>query len=217
MTAFPERGLYALVDTDSLAKRDLDPVAVARAVLAARPAALQLRAKGLGARDTLGLLRRLVPLCREAGVLCLANDRPDLALLAGCDGVHVGQDDLPLADVRALAPGLLVGLSTHSEAQVDAAIALAPSYIAVGPVFATVSKAAAEPVVGLSLVRHARSRARCPVVGIGGIDLERAALLAREGALGAVIGALLPSSSDDLLVSITERARRLDAALRGTS
>ena len=64
---------------------------------------------------------------------------------------------------------------------------------------------------------HARSRARCPVVGIGGIDLERAALLAREGALGAVIGALLPSSSDDLLVSITERARRLDAALRGTS
>ncbi|RYE93637.1 MAG: thiamine phosphate synthase [Myxococcales bacterium] len=215
-TAFPERGLYALVDTDTLGRRGLDPVAVATALLAARPAALQLRAKGLGARDTLALLRRLVPLCRQAGVVCLANDRPDLALLAGCDGVHVGQDDLPLPDVRALAPGLLVGISTHDEAQLAAALALGPSYVAVGPVFATASKAAAEPVVGLGLVQRARAAARCPVVAIGGLDLERAAQIGREGALGAIIGALLPSPDDtDPLASITERARRLDAALRG--
>lgn len=212
--AFPERGLYALVDTTSLDRRGLDPVAFTEALLAARPAAVQLRAKGLGARDTLALLRRLVPLCRQAGVPLLANDRPDLAWLAGCDGVHVGQDDLPVEDVRRLAPGLLVGVSTHSTAQLDAALALAPSYVAVGPVFATSSKENPDPVVGLALVRQARERARCPVVAIGGIDLTTARVVGEAGALGAVIGALLPEGTD--VAQVTGRARTLDRALRGT-
>ena len=208
---FPARGLYALVDTDALTRRGLDPISFARAVVAAKPAALQLRAKGYGARETLSLLRRLVPLCREAGVLCLANDRPDLAMLAGCDGFHVGQEDLPLDLARRVAPGLLAGVSTHGEAQLDQALALRPSYVAVGPVFATTSKDNPDPVVGLELVRRARERAGCPVVAIGGIDVAGAREVGRLGAVGAVIGALLPDGDD--LDEVTERARELADAL----
>lgn len=206
--AFPGRGLYALVDVSSLSRQGLDPVDFTRAVLDARPSAVQLRAKGLGARDTLALLRRLAPLCRAAGVLFFANDRPDLALLAGCDGFHVGQEDLPLAEARRVAPGLLAGVSTHSEEQVRAALADEPSYLAVGPIFPTHSKENPDPVVGLGLLSYATSRARCPVVAIGGISLDRAADVARAGALGAVIGALLPDEGSDLS-AVTERTKAL--------
>src|SRR5271165_3731181 len=115
------RGLYAIVDVAALDERGLDPVQFAEAILAARPAALQLRDKTGGARRTLAMLRGIAPLAARAGVPLFANDRPDLALLAGCDGVHVGQDDVPVALVRKVAPGLRVGLSTHDAAQVEAA------------------------------------------------------------------------------------------------
>jgi thiamine-phosphate pyrophosphorylase len=89
------RGLYAIVDTRTLRARAIDVVAFSRAVLAARPAALQLRAKSEPPRELLALLRVLSPLCREAGVPFVVNDRPELAALAGCDYAHLGQDDLP--------------------------------------------------------------------------------------------------------------------------
>ena len=215
MSPLPRRGLYAIVDVSSLERRRIDPLRFARAVLAGGPALLQLRAKGLGARDTLDLLRRLVPLCRAAGVPCFANDRPDLAALAGCDGVHVGQEDLPVAEARKVAPGLLVGVSTHSPAQVEEALRAGPSYIAVGPVFPTSSKENPDPVVGLDLVRSAVAAASCPVVAIGGIDLPRAALIAGAGSLAAVIGALLPDGED--VAQVTGRTLELGRILRGTS
>src|SRR6478609_1603996 len=102
------KGLYAIVDTQSLALRGVEAVAFAREVLAVRPAALQLRAKGLPPREVLGLLRALLPECRRVGVPLFANDRPDLAALAGCDGVHVGQHDMPIEQVRRIAPRLAV-------------------------------------------------------------------------------------------------------------
>src|SRR5579883_2868346 len=100
------RGLYAIADLAALAARRIDPLAFADAVLAARPAALQLRAKEAPPRDTLALLRALAPRCHGAGVPLVANDRPDLAVLAGCDAVHVGQDDMPVDRVLRIAPGL---------------------------------------------------------------------------------------------------------------
>jgi thiamine-phosphate pyrophosphorylase len=211
----PSRGLYAILDLTSLQRRNLDPLESARALLAGGPAVVQLRAKGASARDTLALLRALVPLCRAARVPLFANDRPDLALLAGCDGVHVGQDDLPLAEVKKIAPGLLLGVSTHSEAQVQEALAAGPSYVAVGPVFATSSKENPEPVVGIELVHFAVRRASLPVVAIGGLDMQRASLVAAAGALGAVIGALLPDGQD--VAQITDRALALGRTLRGNS
>jgi thiamine-phosphate pyrophosphorylase len=210
---FPARGLYALVDLTSLERRGLDPIRFAEAVIAGGPAVVQLRAKGYGARETLALLRRLVPLCRQASVLCFANDRPDLAALSGCDGFHVGQEDLPLPEARRVAPDLLAGVSTHSPEQIDEALAWRPDYLAVGPVYPTASKENPDPVVGLALVRRATERSSCPVVAIGGIDPARAPEVAAAGAVGAVIGALLPDGED--MAQVTARTRSLARALRG--
>src|ERR1043165_8667517 len=113
------RGLYAIVDVTSLLRRHLPILEVARAVAAARPAALQLRAKDLAPREVLQLLRAIHPICRESGVPLFANDRPDLAMLAGCEGVHVGQGDLPVGIVRRIAPMLRIGVSTHSLSEVE--------------------------------------------------------------------------------------------------
>src|SRR5262245_25962356 len=120
------RGLYAIVDTKLLASRQTDPVAYARALLEVRPAALQLRAKDLPAREILTLLRALRPLCRHAGVPLVANDRADLSALAGCEVVHIGQEDLPYELVHRIAPQLTVGISTHNPAQLTRALAEHP-------------------------------------------------------------------------------------------
>jgi thiamine-phosphate pyrophosphorylase len=146
--------------------------------------------------------------------LLFANDRPDLALLAGADGVHVGQDDLPLAEVRRLAPGLRVGLSTHDLAQLDAALELAPDYVAFGPVFATRSKARPDPVVGIAGLRAAAARARArgiELVAIGGIDRERAPEITGTGAIAAVIAALIPENG--ALDAVEQLAGELATAL----
>ncbi|MCU0683553.1 MAG: thiamine phosphate synthase [Polyangiaceae bacterium] len=208
------RGLYALIDTQALGRLGVPIVPFAREVFGARPALAQLRAKGLGSAEFLDLLRQLVPIARAAGVPFFANDRVDLALLAGCDGVHVGQDDLPLAEVRRIAPGLLVGVSTHDEAQANAALSERPSYVAFGPVFATTSKERPDPVVGLERLGALVARAPCPIVAIGGIDGERAPAIAGVGAVGAVIGALLPAPGEGL-AGVGPRARALHYALGG--
>jgi thiamine-phosphate pyrophosphorylase len=214
------RGLYPIVDVESLRQRGLAaPLAIiefAERVLAARPPLLQLRAKHSGARDTLELLRALRPLCTRAGARLIANDRPDLALLAECDGVHVGQEDLPLAIVRQIAPGLLVGVSTHEPGQLSAALTERPDYVAFGPVFSTVSKERPDPSVGLAGLAAAYDAARArgvPLVAIGGITLQVAPEIARHCDLAAVIAALLPEPSS--LAGVTESARALHAALGG--
>jgi len=98
------RGLYPIVDVDVLQRAGFEPVEFLRAVLLARPPLVQLRAKQLGARETLELLRAFRVLTRAAGSELYANDRPDLALLAECDGVHVGQSDLPVEELRGVFP-----------------------------------------------------------------------------------------------------------------
>lgn len=209
------RGLYPILDVDSLRARSLDVLAFAGAVLAARPAVVQLRAKSSSARDTLALLTALAPICQRAGAALFANDRPDLALLAGAPGVHVGQDDLPLAEVRRVAPALLVGVSTHTLGELERALDARPAYVAFGPVFATASKSDHEPCVGLDGLRTAHERATragVPLVAIGGIDLARAPESAPFADAAAVIGALLPAGGLD---EVTARARALDAALGG--
>ena len=209
------RGLYPILDVDSLRARSLDVLAFAGAVLAARPAVVQLRAKSSSARDALALLTALAPICQRAGTALFANDRPDLALLAGASGVHVGQDDLPLAEVRRVAPALLVGVSTHTFAELERALDERPAYVAFGPVFATASKADHEPCVGLDGLRVAHERATragVPLVAIGGIDASRAPEVAPHAEAAAVIGALLPATELD---EVTKRARALDAVLRG--
>lgn len=208
------RGLYPIVDADTLEKTGISLLEFAEQVLAAGPPLLQLRAKAWGGRQTLAALRALAPRCRSRGTLLFANDRPDLALLADCDGVHVGQDDLSLDQVRAIAPRLRVGVSTHDPRQLEAALAERPDYVAYGPVFPTSSKLNPDPVVGLEGLAQAGAAARragVPLVAIGGITLERAPEVAGCGALAAVIGALVPASRS--LAEVRERAEALQRAL----
>jgi thiamine-phosphate pyrophosphorylase len=207
-------GLYAIVDAGALDQRGLDPLAFAEAVLRAYPAALQLRAKNVSARETLGLLRALAPMCHRAGVLLVANDRPDLAILAGCDLVHVGQDDMPIERVRRIAPGLGVGISTHNLDQLDAALAARPAYVAFGPVFPTTTKLNPDPVVGVPALAAAYARAHAagvPLVAIGGITYERARSLVASADAVAVIAELFPAADAGGTVyeEITARARAL--------
>jgi thiamine-phosphate pyrophosphorylase len=218
------RGLYAIVDAGALDLRRLDPVAFTEAVLSVSPAALQLRAKAVSARETMALLREIAPMCHRAGVPLVANDRPDLAILAGCDLVHVGQDDMPIERVRRIAPGLGVGVSTHTIEQLDAALAARPTYVAYGPVFETTTKKNPESSVGLAGLRTAYARAQTagiPLVAIGGITFERAVSLVSSADAVAVIAELLPplrSMSDspdaarslgDVLSDVVARARAL--------
>jgi thiamine-phosphate pyrophosphorylase len=215
------RGLYAIVDVGTLAARQLDPIAFAGAVLSAGPAALQLRAKDLHAREALALLRALAPMCRRAGVVLVANDRPDLAVLAGCACVHIGQHDMPIDRVRRLAPGVRVGVSTHTIDQLDAALAAHPEYVAFGPVFETRTKKNPDPVVGLTRLREAYARAVAagvPLVAIGGITRDRAHTLVGAADAIAIVAELLPpmalgdaraGSALDVLGEVTARARAL--------
>ncbi len=208
------RGLYPIVDVDALKRHGLAIVAFAERVLAAKPALLQLRAKHETSRDTLELLRALRPLCTAAGTLLFANDRADLAQLAACDGVHVGQGDLSVAEVRALAPALKVGVSTHDLAELESALAARPDYVAFGPIFTTQSKSNPEPVVGLAGLEQAARLAASnalPLVAIGGITLETAPAIAAHGALAAVIAGLIPASN--ALSDVAARAHDWQRAL----
>jgi thiamine-phosphate pyrophosphorylase len=209
------RGLYAIVDLDALAAHGVLPRDFTQRLLAARPAVLQLRAKLTAPRDTLACARELAPLCRESDVPFFVNDRTDLALLASADGVHVGQEDLDIAEVRRIAPALKVGVSTHDTAQLERALATRPNYVAFGPVFPTSSKRAPDPVVGLEGLARAGALAKAagvPLVAIGGIDLERASEVATRADLGAVIGGLLVPPEE-----VTERARVLHLQLGGSA
>jgi thiamine-phosphate pyrophosphorylase len=214
------RGLYAIVDVETLAARRIAPVAFAEAIVQVRPAALQLRSKDTPARAVLALLRELAPICHRSGVPLVANDRPDLAILAGCDLVHVGQRDMPIDLVRRIAPRLGVGVSTHDLEQLDRALAARPAYVAFGPVFETSTKPDADPVVGVATARAAYERAVAagvPFVAIGGITRERARELVGAADAVAVISELLPAppasggpvAPGDQLREVTARASTL--------
>jgi thiamine-phosphate pyrophosphorylase len=154
---------------------------------------IQYRNKSASARQYLDSSRALAEALRPHGVTFMVNDRPDVAFLAGANGVHVGQDDLDVEQARRVAgPGMLVGVSTHTLEQFERAAASSADYIAVGPIFATSSKANPDPVVGLDFVRKARAITDKPIAAIGGISLERAASVIEAGADSvAVISGIL--------------------------
>jgi thiamine-phosphate pyrophosphorylase len=192
MPAQPLTGYYAILDIpDSTLSAQSDGLALeerAGQLLAARPCCLQLRAKRLGAAELREAALRVAPLCRAAGVPFCVNDRVDVALSVGADFVHVGQDDLPLPEVRRLCGDRLgVGLSTHNPEQARAAVAAGADYIGFGPVFGTTSKANPDPVVGLEALRAVAAAAPVPVVAIGGIDLQTVKLVAAAGASAAAV------------------------------
>ena len=167
---------------------------MAEACLDGGAALLQVRWKSGTSGALLRLVDRVVTQAAATGARVIVNDRPDVARLAGAPGVHVGQDDLTPADVRRVAPGVFVGLWTHTREQVDHALASACAYLAVGPVFGSATKDTGYTARGLELVRYAGGRGK-PVVAIGGITLARAREVVEAGADAvAVISDLLTGS-----------------------
>jgi thiamine-phosphate pyrophosphorylase len=135
-------------------------------------------------------------LCDEAGALFILNDRPDLVQAAGADGVHVGQDDASVRTAReVIGAGRLVGLSTHSSAQVDEALAEGVDYFAVGPVHATPTKEG-RPAIGLDPVRHAASASRAPWFAIGGLDESTVPAVLEAGARRIVVVRAIAEAAD---------------------
>jgi len=155
----------------------------ARELAAAGVRWLQYRDKSAAARDLLETSRKLVSSLSSRGSSLIVNDRPDVAALAGAAGVHVGQEDLDAERARAVVgKEMWVGVSTHTLEQFRRAAGTSADYIAVGPIFATTSKANLDPVVGLELIRQARPLTDKPIVAIGGITLDRAASVIAAGA-----------------------------------
>jgi thiamine-phosphate pyrophosphorylase len=199
--------IYAILDTDLLAARRLAPLDVCDVWLAGGIRLIQLRAKGMASGPMLVLAEALLARTRAAGGHLLINDRADIAAMCGADGVHVGQDDLAPAEVRRLlGPDAIVGLSTHSDAQVAEALTQPVSYIAVGPVFGTRTKETGYDAVGLAQVRHASTAAKAadiPLVAIGGITTARAPEVWAAGADSvAVISDLVGASLDETVARL---------------
>ncbi len=183
--------LYVLVTADLCSA---EWPAAAEAALRGGATCVQLREKSLPDGELLRRARQLRELATQYDALCMINDRPDIARLAGADGVHVGQGDLGVAEARRVAGAqMLVGKSTHNPEQFAAALVEQPDYIAVGPMYPTSTKPQGH-VAGPELLAHARERTELPLVAIGGIDAENAGALLAGGAscvavCSAIIGA----------------------------
>lgn len=189
------RGLYAILDLERLAGRDLGPLAAA--LLRGGAVAIQVRCKRLGAAALLAAARELGPLCRGAGRPLVVNDRPDVARLCGADLVHLGQEDLGVDEARSVWPGARVGVSTHSPQELEAALAHSPEYVGYGPVYGTTTKERPDPVQGIDgLARAVGLAGTVPVVAIGGIDSSRAAAVAATGAWAAAAIAAVDFAED---------------------
>ena len=206
--------LYAVLDADACDRVGREVMDVAEAFLEAGVTCLQVRAKHDSPAGLLDLVARVVARAGNRASI-IVNDRPEIAMLASAAGVHVGQDDMPVAEARSLVgKRAIVGVSTHSVEQATNALDQSVSYLAVGPVFGTSTKDTGYEPVGLALVRTVSDLARSrhiPVVAIGGITLETAPSVLDAGASSVcVISDLLKG---DPLV----RARQFLAALGSRS
>jgi thiamine-phosphate pyrophosphorylase len=173
--------LYAIADAGSFFGTEA-LILFARQVAHGGVTLLQYRNKAGSPREILDQARTLRQ-CLPAEVTLIMNDRADLALAAGFDGVHVGQDDLaPSAVRRIIGPDRRLGVSTHNPEQVRAADATGADYIAIGPIFPTRSKANPDPIVGLQGIRLARELTRKPLVAIGGITRDNCRSVIEAGA-----------------------------------
>ena len=169
---------------------------------------VQLREKEMEARDVLRLAEPLLAACHDAGIPFIINDRPDIAIALGADGVHVGQNDLPIEAVRRILPSQIVGLSTHAVPEVDAAAATDDiDYFAVGPVFATPTKLG-RPAAGLELISHAAALGtERPWFAIGGVDESNLDSVIDAGTRRIVVVRAITEAADPPKAAARLRAR----------
>ncbi len=188
--------LHAIIDVSVTVAAGWTPTDLAAACLSGGARLIQVRAKTSSSSAFLDLASRIHELASGAGAIVIVNDRADIARLSGAEGVHLGQEDLtPAAARRVIGPEALVGLSTHTDEQVERAVVESVSYFAIGPVFKTSTKPSGYATVGLDGVRRAAAAGRArglKLVAIGGITLDKVVDVVNAGAAGvAVIADLL--------------------------
>jgi thiamine-phosphate pyrophosphorylase len=178
---------------------------VLRAAIAGGVDIVQLRDKHLSDEELTEVVRTAHKVCEQMGALLIVNDRPKVALAAGADGVHVGQEDTPVAEVRELVgPHLLIGLSTHAPAEIDHAGMANADYVGVGPVYTTPTKPG-RPAVGLELVRYAAEHSRLPFFAIGGIDEHNIEAAIEAGAQRVAMVRAIADAADPEVAARTLR------------
>jgi len=188
-------GVYAIIDPEAVGDRD--PARVLDAVLAAGISVAQLRAKVMQAREMCELAREMARRCEGAGALFIVNDRLDVAMAVGAGGVHLGQDDLPLAAARLVAPeGMAIGVSTHTVEEALAAEAGGADYIGFGAIYATGTKPGVTRPRGPKRLREVVEAVSIPVVAIGGIDAGRLEEVKSAGAAGAAVISAICGADD---------------------
>lgn len=208
-----ETDLYAL--TDSRLSRGRPLSEVAPALLASGIRILQYREKKASMRQKYEECQYLRKLTAEYGACFIINDHLDLALACDADGLHVGQDDLPLAEIRKLAPGLIIGLSTHSPSQALDAVKEGADYIGVGPIFATQTKEDVVAPVGYAYLDWVVANIELPFVAIGGIKVHNIADVARHGAnCCAMVSELVGAENIGLAAQYARAAMRQGIARR---
>jgi thiamine-phosphate pyrophosphorylase len=188
---------YPVLDLSVAARHGIAPVDAAAQLIESGVRILQVRHKGFLSREILEIIERFSKMCREAGVLFVVNDRADVARLTGA-ALHLGQEDLPPSAARKITgPDVMIGFSTHNEAQLRAAAPEPVDYLAIGPIFGTSTKENPDPRVGLDELRRLRPLTDRPLVAIGGITRANAkAVLAAGADSVAVIGDLFPEDGN---------------------
>jgi thiamine-phosphate pyrophosphorylase len=200
MAELDDARLYFVVEA-SASDRLLD------AALAGGCDLLQLRDHGAADEELLAAAERFRDACDTHGALFVVNDRPEIALQAGADGVHVGQDDLPVDAVRRLVgPDVFIGLSTHSPDQLDAGLASDADYLSVGPIWETPTKQG-RPAAGLGYVRYAAEHATKPWFAIGGIDQHNIDEVVAAGARRAVVVRAIRDADDPRAIASALKSR----------
>jgi thiamine-phosphate pyrophosphorylase len=201
-------GLYCI--TDRIHSRGRSSIEVVRSMLAGGAKIVQYREKeGLSVREMLAECREIRRLTRDAGAVFLVNDHVDLALLCDADGVHIGQDDLPLSEVRKLVGERVIGLSTHSIAQAREAVALGADYIGVGPIFRTFTKKNVVDPVGCRYLEEVAREIPLPFVPIGGIKEYNIGEVLSRGARTVCVVTGVTEAED-----IEATVRKLDKIIR---
>lgn len=188
--------------------RGRNPVEVVAAQIRGGADVIQLREKEMSRRGRLELGLKLREITRQEGALFIVNDDVDLAIILDADGVHLGQDDIPIRVARPLMKDKIIGVSTHSIKQVEEAVASGADYIGVGPVFDTTTKENREELVGLDLLSKIQDNCPIPYVAIGGIEKDNIASLVRAECRRAAVISDIMSAPD-----IEERCKLLRSSL----
>ncbi|OGF44620.1 MAG: thiamine-phosphate diphosphorylase [Candidatus Firestonebacteria bacterium RIFOXYC2_FULL_39_67] len=200
--------MYAIIDPEVCALAENDPLSVAKICLNAGVKIIQLRHKNAPDDIVLYLAKRFKKECQKHKALFILNDRADLAVLAGADGLHLGQKDLPVREARKIFKGF-IGISTHNNKEIMKALKGNVDYIGFGPVFRTNTKKGLPPVAGLRRLENVVSKVSIPVVAIGGINSTNIKEVYKSGVscaavISAICGARKPITKIKALITKKE-------------